>query len=161
MPTTLLLALSGSLDLTRALLWCPNHIRYISIQQKQKCCHMLENSQIVDKTDINREEDFSHPASWRSAHSAPFVIIDQILLTHWVKLNIVNYALPIFLFQIRLQIKRSVARRNAGQISFKDRDVDDVVDGYVACEPYKDSHVWEHSQVMERAMQVIYFLKSI
>ena len=60
-----------------------------------------------------------------------------------------------FLFQIRLQIKRSVARRNAGQISFKDRDVDDVVDGYVACEPYKDSHVWEHSQVMERAMQVI------
>ena len=61
----------------------------------------------------------------------------------------------ISLFQIRLQIKRSVARRNAGQISFKDRDVDDVVDGYVACEPYKDSHVWEHSQVMERAMQVI------
>ena len=83
------------------------------------------------------------------------MIIDQILLTHWVKLNIVNNALPIFLFQIRLQIKRSVARRNAGQISFKDRDVDDVVDGYVACEPYKDSHVWEHSQVMERAMQVI------
>ena len=72
-----------------------------------------------------------------------------------------KYIIPIFLFQIRLQIKRSVARRNAGQISFKDRDVDDVVDGYVACEPYKDSHVWEHSQVMERAMQVIYFLKSV
>lgn len=67
----------------------------------------------------------------------------------------------ISLFQIRLQIKRSVARRNAGQISFKDRDVDDVVDGYVACEPYKDSHVWEHSQVMERAMQVIYFINQL
>ena len=76
------------------------------------------------------------------------------MLTHWVKQNNAFF-LPIFLFQIRLQIKRSVARRNAGQISFKDRDVDDVVDGYVACEPYKDSHVWDHSQVMERAMQVI------
>ena len=57
-------------------------------------------------------------------------------------------------FQIRLQVKRSVARQNAGKISFSDRDVDDVGDGYVACEPYQDSHVWEHVDAMERAMQV-------
>ena len=51
-------------------------------------------------------------------------------------------------------MKRNVPRRNGGKVTFTDRDVDDVIDGYVACESYKDSHVWEHVDAMERAMQV-------
>ena len=38
---------------------------------------------------------------------------------------------------------------------FSDRNVDDVIDGYVACESYKDSHAWEHVDEMERAMQAV------
>ena len=56
-------------------------------------------------------------------------------------------------FQIRLQIKRNVARVN-NKAEFSDRDVDDAPDGYVACESYKDTHTWEHVANMERAMQV-------
>lgn len=53
-----------------------------------------------------------------------------------------------------LQIKRSVPRSEGAKAVFGDRNVDDVSDGYVACESYKDSHVWEHVAEMERAMQV-------
>ena len=60
-----------------------------------------------------------------------------------------------FDFQIRLQIKRNVARVN-NKAEFSDRDVDDAPDGYVACESYKDTHTWEHVANMERAMQVIW-----
>ena len=52
-----------------------------------------------------------------------------------------------------LQIKRSVPRSEGAKAAFSDRNVDDVGDGYVACESYKDSHVWEHVAEMERAMQ--------
>jgi DNA-binding transcriptional regulator YdaS (Cro superfamily) len=54
-----------------------------------------------------------------------------------------------------LQIKRNVARVEGSATKFKDRNVDDATDGYVACESYKDTHVWEHVAEMERAMQVI------
>ena len=60
-----------------------------------------------------------------------------------------------FDFQIRLQIKRNVARVN-NKAEFSDRDVDDAPDGYVACESYKDTHTWEHVANMERAMQVFW-----
>lgn len=53
-----------------------------------------------------------------------------------------------------LQIKRNVPRTEGGKAMFSDRNVDDVSDGYVACESYVDSHVWEHNAEMERAMQV-------
>ena len=57
--------------------------------------------------------------------------------------------------KIRLQVKRNVARKDGGQINFNDRNVDDVIDGYVACESYTDTHQWEHVDEMERAMQAV------
>jgi hypothetical protein len=44
----------------------------------------------------------------------------------------------IFLLQIRLQIKRTVAR-HVIKLNFEDRNVDDVPDGYVSCDSYKDN----------------------
>ena len=52
-------------------------------------------------------------------------------------------------------MKRNVARAEGSTTKFTDRDVDDVGDGYVACESYKDIHVWEHVDEMERAMQAV------
>ncbi len=64
----------------------------------------------------------------------------------------------IFIMQIRLQIKRNVARTEGSKTNFTDRNVDDVGDGYVACESYQDTHEWVHVAEMERAMQVCLFL---
>ena len=52
-------------------------------------------------------------------------------------------------------MKRNVARKDGGQINFNDRNVDDVIDGYVACESYTDTHQWDHVDEMERAMQAV------
>ena len=55
--------------------------------------------------------------------------------------------------QIRLQIKRSVARQES-ELTFEDRNVDDISDGYVACDSYEDKRDWKHVEEMERGMQV-------
>lgn len=57
--------------------------------------------------------------------------------------------------KIRLQVKRNVPRAGGAKFKFTDRDVDDVIDGYVACESYKDTHEWQHVDEMERAMQAV------
>ena len=80
------------------------------------------------------------PKSWASLKS------DEIIEKDWV-----TESRP----KIRLQIKRNVARPEGSRVNFTDRNVDDVIDGYVACESYKDTHVWEHVDQMERAMQAV------
>ena len=79
------------------------------------------------------------PLQWNSLES------DKVIERDWV-----TDSRP----KIRLQVKRNVPRSDGSQVKFSDRDVDDVIDGYVACESYQDTHVWEHVDEMERAMQV-------
>ena len=56
--------------------------------------------------------------------------------------------------QIRLQIKRTVPR-HLKKLNFGDRNVDDVTDGYVSCDSYKDNRDWKHVEKMERGMQAV------
>ena len=63
-----------------------------------------------------------------------------------------SYKLKMIDLKIRLQIKRTVAR-HVTKLSFEDRNVDDVPDGYVSCDSYKDNREWRHVQKMERGMQ--------
>ena len=79
------------------------------------------------------------PSHWDSLKS------DELIERDWV-----TDSRP----KICLQVKRNVPRSDGGQIKFSDRNVDDIIDGYVACESYHDTHVWEHVDQMERAMQV-------
>ena len=45
--------------------------------------------------------------------------------------------------------------RQGSERDFVDRDVKDCLDGYVACESYKDSTKWARVDVMERGMQAV------
>ena len=56
--------------------------------------------------------------------------------------------------QIRLQIKRTVPR-HLTKLNFSDRNVDDVTDGYVSCDSYKDNREWKHVEKMERGMRAV------
>ena len=80
------------------------------------------------------------PIKWTSLKS------DEVIERDWV-----TDSRP----KIRLQVKRNVARMDGGKVQFSDRNVDDVIDGYVACESYIDTHQWDHVDEMERAMQAV------
>ena len=56
--------------------------------------------------------------------------------------------------QIRLQIKRVVPRKNV-KLNFKDRNVADVSDGYVACISQKLKQKFKHVETLENAMQAV------
>jgi len=44
--------------------------------------------------------------------------------------------------------------RRITHLTFQDRNVDDVSDGYVSCDSYNDNREWKHVEKMERGMQV-------
>ena len=56
--------------------------------------------------------------------------------------------------QIRLQIKNSQPRKDVSVV-FEDRNVDDVGDGYVACESQYDPRQFRNVESMEHAMQAV------
>lgn len=63
--------------------------------------------------------------------------------------------MTLCLFQIRLQIKRMVARQDEDCPKFSDRDAADAADGYVACESYASDRQFETVRSMEHAMQAV------
>ena len=58
------------------------------------------------------------------------------------------------LLQIRLQIKRVVPRKDV-KLNFKDRNVKDVSDGYVACLSQKLRKQLKHVEQLENTMQAV------
>ncbi len=58
--------------------------------------------------------------------------------------------------QIRLQVRRTVCRKNSKPTAqvFSDRDVDAVKDGHVSCESYKEKKAFMHVSSMDRGVQV-------
>lgn len=104
----------------------------------------LQNEEDANMAMVDTETKYQYipptPVQWTSLKS------DEVIERDWV-----TDSRP----KIRLQVKRNVARADGGKVTFSDRNVDDVIDGYVACESYTDTHQWEHVDEMERAMQAV------
>ena len=79
------------------------------------------------------------PGSWTNLKS------DQEIERDWV-----TDARP----KIRLQIRRVIPREDK-PIKFENRDVDDVQDGYVACESQHDPRTFKTIESMEHPMQAV------
>ena len=83
-----------------------------------------------------------------------------------VAIVIPPFLVNTLLYQIRLQIRRTVSRSaksssggggdvaTTGEVAFTDRDVADAKDGYVCCESYAEKKDFKHMSVMEKGIQV-------
>ena len=57
--------------------------------------------------------------------------------------------------KIHLTVKLAPRKVGPKSWNFSDRNVDDVKDGYVSCEPFQDSTRWGQVGCMDRGMQAV------
>ena len=61
--------------------------------------------------------------------------------------------------KIHLTIK--LAPRKVGKVEFNDRNVEDVKDGYVSCEPFRDTTRWGEVRMIMMIMFTMIFMMAL